>query len=156
MQSDSLYTVRNQNGSMTVDTAQDTLYSDWFEDFAFRGVIDPFEPMSYIQYNGMRLVGEAGSMTVDFGAYGIDLTAYEGRAYAPLNILSDMFALTYAVPSYASPLSVRQKPEMSHMPRMRSSGSGMLRASGSCAMRIPVYLCLIHSCTMMPSRLYGH
>lgn len=100
---DGTYTVTNPDGSMVIDTVNDTIYFDEFESF-ISSEADSDGTMLHAPYSetlGMTIEGETKSLTLDLGAYDIDILEYEGRSYFPVSSVSLLFSITYDAAEYA-------------------------------------------------------
>ena len=96
------YSITSKNGTMVVDTEKDTLYFDAFEHFI---ISDPaLEGSSmdntYAKTAPPVVEGETKPLTLDLGAYGIDLIAYQEKVYFPLPTLTDLVCITYNAAEY--------------------------------------------------------
>ncbi len=101
--SDGTYTVSAQEGTMVINTDSDTLYFDVFESFV-GGETDTDSSLDapYLQPSETTIEGELNSLTLDFGAYDIDILEADGRTYMPLSSISLLFSQTYNAAEYAN------------------------------------------------------
>lgn len=99
---DGTYSVTSQNGTMVVDTEKDTLYFDAFEHFIISDPVIEGSAMenTYAKTAPPVIEGETKSVTLDLGAYGIDLIAYQEKVYFPLPTLADLVCITYNAAEY--------------------------------------------------------
>ena len=99
---DGTYSVTSKNGTMIVDVEKDTLHFDAFEKFI---ISDPaLEGSSmdntYAKTASPVIEGDLKPLTLDLGAYGIDLIDYQEKVYFPLPTLADLVCITYNAAEY--------------------------------------------------------
>ena len=96
LQEDGTILVTNNGCTMTVDTENDVMYAPDFAGF-FWNHIDQGDDLEveYLEVVGEDEPTEVKALTLDLGAYGIDLLNIDGKAYIPLPTLSDMLVPVY-------------------------------------------------------------
>ena len=99
---DGTYSITSENGVMVADAEKDTLYFDGFEFYILSNVDkqDSVLANDYAITAKPVIEGETKGLTLDLGAYGIDLIEYGGRVYLPLPTLSDLVSITYNSAEY--------------------------------------------------------
>lgn len=99
---DGTYTVSNPNGKMIVNTENDTIYYDDILNY-FNG-IKPVKDGTMLEAPYFKPIDEIKediiSLTIDFGAYNIDLIEADGKAYFPLTTVSDLYYDSYNAGKY--------------------------------------------------------
>lgn len=99
---DGTYSISSANGTMIVNTENDTLYFDAFEHYILSDPDLGGSSMAntYATTAPPVIVGETKALTLDLGAYGIDLIEYQGNVWFPLPTLSDLVCVTYNSAEY--------------------------------------------------------
>ena len=99
---DGTFTFTNKNGSMTVDTENDTVTFTAFEDFMDLEAESEGTMLDspYCKPNGVSLEGESQPIVMDLKKYNIDLISYDEGLYFPLQTISDLFYTTYNSANY--------------------------------------------------------
>ena len=99
---DGTFSITSKNGTMVVDTEKDTLYFDAFEHFIISDPVIEGSTMqtSYATTAPPVVEGETKALTLDLGAYGIDLIEHQGKVYFPLPTLADLVCITYNAAEY--------------------------------------------------------
>lgn len=102
--SDGTYTVSNQSGSMVINTENDTLYFDVFENFinSEADIEGTILDSPYAQPIDVTIEGELKDLTLDLGDYDIDILEVDGRTYMPLSSIGLLFSQTYNTAEYAN------------------------------------------------------
>ena len=94
---DGAFTISSPKGDMVLDAENDTIFFNSFDDFLENSTnrtgstID----LSFVQSLESSYEGEKKSLTLDLGAYQIDLAAIGGRVYLPLPTIVDIFFVNY-------------------------------------------------------------
>lgn len=99
---DGTYSVKIENGTMTLDTVKDTVYFDNFNSFFS---LDANMEGSDVNIGFIESVSDSflkgpGPLMLDLGKYGIDVIEYDGRAYLPLTTVCVVFSSTYSNAEY--------------------------------------------------------
>ena len=99
---DGTYSISSANGTMIVNTENDTLYFDAFEHYILSDPDLGGSSMAntYATTAPPVIVGDTKSLTLDLGAYGIDLIEHRGEVWFPLPTLSDLVCITYNSAEY--------------------------------------------------------
>lgn len=99
---DGTYSISSKNGTMVVDTEKDTLYFDAFEHFILSDPVIEGSAMenTYAKTAPPVIEGELKPLTLDLGAYDIDLIDYQEKIYFPLPTLADLVCITYNAAEY--------------------------------------------------------
>lgn len=95
--SDGTFTLSHEQGSMTINTENDTICFDSFEDFM--NIAGKSEgtmlDAKYTRASGVTLEGENKSITFDLGKYDLDIISYDDKVYFPLPTISDLLFISY-------------------------------------------------------------
>ena len=94
-----MYTLANGDATATVDVNKDIFVSDQFDAFTNQmGLLQPgmpnvyYDGMPFVHYKSVTYLPEKVTVTLDFGAYGIDIHADgKGAVYFPFATLADMY-----------------------------------------------------------------
>ena len=92
---DGTFTVTGATGKMIVDTEKDTIFfgadNDFFAGLRPRSKGAILNTVNYVRTLEATDNEGAKDLTIDLGAYGIDLIESDGKAYFPLTTISDLF-----------------------------------------------------------------
>lgn len=99
---DGVYTVKSENGAMTVDPQKDTVSFDAYEEFTSRNVNskDSAIESDYLNETAGSYVTAPSKVTLELSPYKIDLVELNGKVYFPLYTINDLFAGTYNAAEY--------------------------------------------------------
>ena len=92
------YTIVNANDeTMVVDPVNDTVYFEKFDDFMSCNLNEEGSSIEidFVNYVGTDVTADPQPITVDLGAYGIDVIELDGKVYLPLTVIAMMFSTTY-------------------------------------------------------------
>ena len=95
---DGVYTVTNAYGvTMTLDAANNTLYVEDYDSFSDCNINQEGSSIeiNYVRYNDGDYSVLPQAVTVDLGAYGVDVLEEDGKVYLPLTVIAAMFSITY-------------------------------------------------------------
>ena len=99
---DGTFSVSNKNGKMIVNTANDTIHYDAIDKYF--NTIQPVKEGTMLEAAYCKPIDtvkdEDVSLTLDLGAYGIDIIEADGKAYFPLTTLSDIYFDSYNAGEY--------------------------------------------------------
>ena len=94
---DGTFTLTGPNGSMFINTENDTVTYDSFEEFMnLEGVSEGTTLDSpYSKTLDVVMEGDRKNTTIDLGKYNIDIIAENNKVYFPLTTISDLFCSSY-------------------------------------------------------------
>ena len=95
---DGTFTVVNAyEQTMVVDPVNDTVYFEKFDDFISCIVNEEGSSIEidFVNYVGTDVTADPQPITIDLGAYGIDVIELDGKVYLPLTVIAMMFSTTY-------------------------------------------------------------